>query len=156
PELPKPAFLPRLAYVFLLPVAQIPIFAGVTFSDIPLYRQYAVIPTRAFGLGVLEDQALAGVVMKVFGLFAFGITFIVTFFNWYREELAPSADAGGPGSPVTRNAHLSRTERPRLREPSPSTGAGCSRGAPSTPAPCGRSPRFSAYRSRSWSPRTST
>ncbi len=106
PELPKPAFLPRLAYVFLLPVAQIPIFAGVTFSDIPLYRQYAVIPTRAFGLGVLEDQALAGVVMKVFGLFAFGITFIVTFFNWYREELAPSADAGGPGSPVTRNAHL--------------------------------------------------
>ncbi|HEX7000231.1 MAG TPA: cytochrome c oxidase assembly protein [Trueperaceae bacterium] len=106
PELPKPAFLPRLAYVFLLPVAQIPIFAGVTFSDIPLYRQYAVIPTRAFGLAVLEDQALAGVVMKVFGLFAFGITFVVTFFNWYREELAPSADAGGPGGPVARNAHL--------------------------------------------------
>lgn len=106
PELPKPAFLPRLAYIFLLPVAQIPIFAGVTFSDIPLYRQYAVIPTRAFGLGVMEDQALAGVVMKVFGLFAFGITFVVTFFNWYREELAPSADAGGPGGQVARSAHL--------------------------------------------------
>lgn len=106
PELPKPAFLPRLAYIFLLPVAQIPIFAGVTFSDIPLYRQYAVIPTRAFGLGVLEDQALAGVVMKVLGLFAFGITFVITFFNWYREELAPSADTGGPGGQVARSAHL--------------------------------------------------
>ncbi len=106
PELPKPAFLPRLAYTFLLPVAQIPIFAGVTFSDIPLYRQYAVIPTRAFGLAVLEDQALAGVVMKVLGLFAFGITFIVTFFNWYREELAPSTDAGGPGGRVAPNANL--------------------------------------------------
>ncbi len=105
PALPKPAFLPRLVYVFLLPVAQLPIFGGVTFSDVPLYRAYTVIPVRAFGLGVLQDQALAGVIMKVFGLFAFGITFVITFFNWYRSELAPSADAGGPGGPVRQGAH---------------------------------------------------
>ena len=101
PALPKPPFLPRLAYVFLLPVAQLPIFGGVTFSDVPLYSAYAIMPVRAYGLDVLQDQALAGVIMKVFGLFAFGITFVVTFFNWYRSELAPSADVGGPGGAVS-------------------------------------------------------
>ncbi|HZJ08410.1 MAG TPA: cytochrome c oxidase assembly protein [Trueperaceae bacterium] len=90
PELPKPGFLPRLAYLFLLPVAQLPIFGGITFSMEPLYQAYASMPTRAFGLGVMEDQALAGIIMKVAGLFAFGITFIITFFNWYRSEVAPA------------------------------------------------------------------
>lgn len=103
PALPKPPFLPRLAYVFLLPVAQLPIFGGVTFSDVPLYSAYAIMPVRAYGLDVLQDQALAGVIMKVFGLFAFGITFVVTFFNWYRSELAPSS---GPGRPVRQGANL--------------------------------------------------
>lgn len=95
-ELPKPAFLPRLAYIFLLPVAQLAIFAGVTFYDGTLYQAYANIPTRAFGLSIQEDQALAGIIMKVFGLITFGITFIVTFFNWYRSELTPGT-SGGPG-----------------------------------------------------------
>lgn len=98
PELPKPPFLPRLAYLFLLPVAQLPIFGGITFSDGPLYQAYARMPTRAFGLGIMEDQALAGIIMKIAGLFAFGITFIITFFNWYRSELATSR-GGGPGEP---------------------------------------------------------
>jgi len=96
--LEKPAFLPRLAYIFLLPVAQLAIFAGVTFYDGTLYQAYGNIPTRAFGISIAEDQALAGVIMKVFGLFAFGITFVVTFFNWYRSELSPS-QRGGPGRP---------------------------------------------------------
>lgn len=102
PQLPKPAFLPRLAYIFLLPVAQLPIFGFVTFSDVPLYSVYAAMPVRAYGLGVMQDQALAGVLMKIFGLLAFGPTFVVTFFNWYRSELAPSA---GPGGSVGQGVH---------------------------------------------------
>lgn len=105
PELPKPAFLSRLVYVFLLPVAQIPIFGLVTFADAPLYSAYAVMPVRAFGLAVLEDQALAGVIMKIMGFFAYGATFIVTFVNWYRSELAPSAGTGGGGGPVSHGVH---------------------------------------------------
>jgi len=109
PELPKPTHLVRLVYLFLLPVAQLPIFAGVAFSDIPLYTAYEHMPTRAFGLGVIEDQALAGVIMKVAGLFAFGITFVVIFFAWYRSEhasdstkrrlpMTPAAAAGDKNS----------------------------------------------------------
>lgn len=101
-ELPKPAFLPRLAYIFLLPVAQLAIFAGVTFYDGTLYQAYGNIPTRAFGLSIEEDQALAGIIMKIFGLLAFGITFIVTFFNWYNSEKAPRPTSTLPGSQGVR------------------------------------------------------
>lgn len=87
-ELPRPPYLTRLAYLFLLPVAQTPIFAGITFSDQPLYL-YHHMPTRAFGLGVMEDQALAGAVMKIGGMIAFGIRFIGVFFSWYRSERTP-------------------------------------------------------------------
>jgi len=99
PELPRPSHLTRLIYLFLLPVAQIPIFAGVAFSDIPLYSEYAHMPTRAFGLGVMEDQAMAGVIMKVAGLFAFGVTFIVIFLAWYRSERG--TDNGSDRKPMS-------------------------------------------------------
>lgn len=86
PELPRAPYLTRLIYLFLLPVAQLPVFAGVAFSDTPLYSAYAHMPTRAFGMSVMDDQALAGAIMKVAGLVAFGIPFIVIFFAWYRHE----------------------------------------------------------------------
>lgn len=99
-ELPRPPYILRLAYLFLVPVAQLPIFAGITFSPEPLYQVYANMPTRALGLSVLEDQAIAGAIMKVFGVIAFGIPFIFTFFAWYRSELAP----GRPGGPSDQGA----------------------------------------------------
>lgn len=105
-ELPRPPYIVRLAYLFLVPVSQLPIFAGITFAPEPLYQMYANMPTRAFGLSVLEDQAIAGVIMKVFGVIAFGIPFIVTFFNWYRSELAPGRPqrTGDGGRPVSETA----------------------------------------------------
>lgn len=100
-ELPRPAYLTRLAYLFLLPVAQTPIFAGITFSDHPLYL-YHHMPTRAFGLSVMEDQALAGAIMKIGGMVAFGVRFIGVFFSWYRSERTPGQGfeiGGRPASP---------------------------------------------------------
>lgn len=105
PELPRPPYIIRLAYLFLVPVAQLPIFAGITFAPEPLYQMYANMPTRAFGLSVMEDQAIAGVIMKVFGVVAFGIPFILTFFSWYRAELAP----GRPSEPGEGQAAVSET-----------------------------------------------
>lgn len=101
PELPRPPYIIRLAYLFLVPVAQLPIFAGITFAHEPLYQMYANMPTRAFGLSVMEDQAIAGVIMKVFGVVAFGIPFIATFFSWYRSELSSGRPPqGGTGTTV--------------------------------------------------------
>ncbi|MDT3683122.1 MAG: cytochrome c oxidase assembly protein [Truepera sp.] len=85
-ELPRPAFIVRAAYLFLLPVAQLPIFAGITFSPDALYSAYAHLPVRAFGISVLDDQQLAGALMKVSGIVAFGIPFVVTFLQWFISE----------------------------------------------------------------------
>lgn len=87
PELARPPFIVRMAYLFLLPVAQLPVFAGITFAPEPLYQVYAHMPTRAFGLSVMEDQTIGGAIMKVAGIIAFGIPFIATFFSWYRTEV---------------------------------------------------------------------
>lgn len=94
----------RMIYIFLLPVVQLPIFGGITFAPEPLYQVYAHMPTRAFGLSVMEDQAIGGVIMKVSGIIAFGIPFILTFFAWYRNETSQDrpprgpATVGGPGA----------------------------------------------------------
>ena len=84
-ELPRAPYLVRLAYLFTLPIAQMPVFAGITFNPDVVYPIYAMAP-RAFGLSAMADQALAGAIMKVFGLFFFGVPFTRIFFEWYRRE----------------------------------------------------------------------
>lgn len=84
-ELPRAPYLVRLAYLFTLPIAQMPVFAGITFHPDVVYPIYALAP-RAFGLSAMADQALAGAIMKVFGLIFFGLPFTRIFFEWYRRE----------------------------------------------------------------------
>jgi putative membrane protein len=85
PEFPKLHHASALVYLFLLPIAQIPVFAAVTFSDHPIYPTYANSPHVLMG-DARADQTLGGALMKVAGLFAFGYPFILTFFEWYRQE----------------------------------------------------------------------
>ena len=84
-ELPRAPYLVRLAYLFTLPIAQLPVFAGITFSPDVVYPIYAMAP-RVFGLSPLADQALAGAIMKVFGLLFFSVPFARIFFEWYQRE----------------------------------------------------------------------
>jgi len=84
-ELPRAPYLVRLAYLFTIPIAQLPVFAGITFHPDVVYPLYAMAP-RAFGLSVMADQALAGAIMKVFGLLFFGLPFARIFFEWYQRE----------------------------------------------------------------------
>jgi hypothetical protein len=48
-ELPRAPYLVRLAYLFTIPIAQMPVFAGITFNPDVVYPLYAMAP-RAFGL----------------------------------------------------------------------------------------------------------
>jgi putative membrane protein len=84
-ELPRAPYLARLAYLFTIPIAQLPVFAGITFHPDVVYPIYAMAP-RAFGITAMADQALAGATMKVFGLLFFGLPFARIFFEWYRRE----------------------------------------------------------------------
>ena len=85
PELPRLSHAGALVYLFLLPIAQLPVFAAVTFADHSLYPTYANSPHVMFG-DARMDQTMGGALMKIGGLIAFGLPFIVTFFAWYKKE----------------------------------------------------------------------
>jgi putative membrane protein len=85
-ELPRAPTIIQLAYIFALPIAQLPVFAAITFSPEPVYQTYANAPRVWEALTPLADQALAGAIMKVFGLFFFGVPFARIFFAWYQRE----------------------------------------------------------------------
>lgn len=96
PELPTPGPLVKLLYLFTLPIAQIPVFGAITFSDRLLYDTYASAGWH-LGLTAMDDQALGGAIMKIAGLFTFGIPFAVIFFRWYgRENPRPAARSPEP------------------------------------------------------------
>ncbi|ADI15907.1 cytochrome c oxidase assembly protein [Truepera radiovictrix] len=85
PELPRLSYAGALVYLFVLPIAQLPVFAAVTFADHAIYPTYASVPHHPFG-DAHADQVFGGALMKVGGLFTFGLPFILTFFAWYRQD----------------------------------------------------------------------
>ena len=105
PELPGPSRLAQLAYIFLLPIAQLAVFGSITFAFDNLYPTYEMAPTW-FLATQQQDQSLAGAFMKVSGLFSFGIPFIVLFFRWYEEETGRKMD----GTPARRAQRLSEAK----------------------------------------------
>ncbi len=90
PELPRAPHLLQMAYLFTIPIAQLPVFAAITFSPDVVYRTYEVAPRVYPWLSPLADQALAGAIMKVMGLAFFSVPFTRIFFDWYRRENARS------------------------------------------------------------------
>jgi putative membrane protein len=57
----------------------------LTFSDIPLYPSYGDAPLT-WGLTLVEDQTIAGIIMKLGGTFyLFGIIARI-WFRWIGEE----------------------------------------------------------------------
>lgn len=82
PRLPEPA---QILYVFFMSVAQIGVFAVVTFSESVLYQFYQSAPLL-LGISLEADQQLAGVVMKVGGMIIFLFVVTVVFFRWVRRE----------------------------------------------------------------------
>ncbi len=96
PELPRAPHLVQLVYLFTIPIAQLPVFAIITFSPDVIYRTYEIAPRVYPWLSPLADQALAGAIMKVMGLLFFTVPFARIFFDWYRSENpARGGDARG-------------------------------------------------------------
>jgi putative membrane protein len=91
PEL-KPMSPPvRMVYLFaqsLLP--NVPA-AFLAFADVALYRWYVEAP-RISALSAVEDQQLAGALMKVCGTALIWGIIVVLFFRWYQS----TEQSGGP------------------------------------------------------------
>jgi len=96
PELPRLHDAAQLLYVFFMSVAQIGVFGVVTFSSDVFYKFYAEAP-RVWDISPMVDQQLAGIVMKLGGMFIFVYLLARAFFRWAAsEEAAGNAAARRP------------------------------------------------------------
>jgi putative membrane protein len=85
PELPTLSYPMRMIYLFLQSVLPTVPASFLTFAEGPVYRFYASVP-RPFAISVVEDQQLAGAIMKLGGGLILWGTIIVLFFRWYDGE----------------------------------------------------------------------
>lgn len=83
----RPAFPVQLLYLVAITIAQLPVFAFVTFSKYVLYPTYEMAP-RLTHLSALADQQLGGVLMKIVGMIVLFIAFSGVFMSWHRQERA--------------------------------------------------------------------
>ena len=93
PELPRLTYPLQMIYLFLISVAQIIIFAPITFARTPIYDWYAQAP-RLWSISPVVDQQLGAIIMKLGGGAILFVLFVVAFFRWYnREEEESRAEA---------------------------------------------------------------
>lgn len=85
PGLPTLSPAGRMLYLFLQSVVPTVPASFLTFATGAIYKAYAEVP-RVFGMSLVEDQQMAGAVMKVFGGVLLWGVIIVTFFRWYSAE----------------------------------------------------------------------
>ena len=85
PELPALSRPGQLIYLFFQSLAPTIPASFLTFGSTPLYRFYEGVP-HLWGLSTVDDQRLAGLIMKIAaGLLLWGIIAVV-FFRWASEE----------------------------------------------------------------------
>ena len=85
PELPRLAYPLQMMYLFALSIAQIIVFAIITFSQRPIYEVYANAP-RVLNISPLLDQQIGALIMKVGGGLLFMTLLIIVFFRWFKHE----------------------------------------------------------------------
>lgn len=85
PALPQLGDAGRMVYLFLQSVLPTVPASFLTFSDSPIYRVYAEA-VRPFAISAVDDQQLAGALMKVYAGSLLWAVITVTFFRWYAKE----------------------------------------------------------------------
>ena len=86
-ELPRLSEPMKMIYLLLMSIAQILVFAPITFADKPIYQYYVEAP-GIWGVGAMADQQVGGLIMKVGGGVLFMAMLVVTFLRWYSREEA--------------------------------------------------------------------
>lgn len=91
PVLSRSALIPRInwgmqiLYIFLLMVAQIPLFGILTFSPEVLYPTYELAPRITF-LDPMSDQVLGGLLMKIANMVLSLVLLGRAFYYWNAEQ----------------------------------------------------------------------
>jgi putative membrane protein len=85
PEIPRLAPPPRMIFLFLQSIVPTIPASFLTFGSSPLYRFYEGVP-HLWGLSTLDDQRLAGLIMKIGAGLLLWMIIAVIFFRWAGEE----------------------------------------------------------------------
>lgn len=90
-EFPPTAHAWQMLYFMAMVISMTPVFAYITFSSDVLYPTYEYAP-RITTLTAIQDQVLAGSMMKLIGMSVMIGAFAVAFYHWYRhsEKKTPS------------------------------------------------------------------
>jgi putative membrane protein len=113
PELPSMSAPVKMVYLFaqsLLP--NVPAIF-LAFAEHPLYQWYAHAPRIWAGFSAVEDQQLAGAIMKTSGTMIIWGTIVVMFFRWYRD----SERRGGPDVLTWEDVERELARTPAAAEP---------------------------------------
>ena len=91
PDLPKLAPMSALGYLFANSLVPTIPASFLTFAREPVYDIYDSFP-RLWGLSVVDDQVISGLIMKLGGGLILWSVIVVIFFRWWSDEqkYAPS------------------------------------------------------------------
>jgi putative membrane protein len=85
PEIPRLAPIPRMAFLFLQTIVPTIPASFLTFGDHPLYRRYEILP-KLWGMTAMDDQLLAGLIMKIGAGLLLMALIAVIFFRWVATD----------------------------------------------------------------------
>jgi putative membrane protein len=94
PEIPRLIAPLRMAYLFLQSVVPTIPASFLTFGTHPLYRRYESLP-KLWGISALDDQLIAGLIMKIGAGLLLWALITVIFFRWAAAE--ERRNRPGPG-----------------------------------------------------------
>jgi putative membrane protein len=94
PEIPRLAPPLRMAFLFLQSVVPTIPASFLTFGSAPLYRRYESLP-KLWGISALDDQLIAGLIMKIGAGLLLWALIAVIFFRWAAAE--ERRNRPGPG-----------------------------------------------------------
>jgi putative membrane protein len=92
PEMPGLSYPTKMVYLFLQSILPTVPASFLTFGSTPLYPFYASAP-RIWGMSVITDQMVSGLIMKLGGGALLWTILAVIFFKWYKLEQTNGWDA---------------------------------------------------------------
>ena len=92
PEMPGLSYPGRMLYLFLQSIVPTVPASFLTFGSTPLYSFYDHVP-RLWGMSVLTDQRIAGLLMKLGGGAILWGVIAYIFFRWFLVEQTEGWDA---------------------------------------------------------------
>ena len=92
PELPRLTYPYQMAYLIVQSLLPAVVASFITFSQTAVYDFYEGAP-RIWHISAVEDQQMAGGIMKTTGTLILWSFVTVAFFRWFAKE---EAEAQGP------------------------------------------------------------